>query len=372
MTLPFLDAMRVSRHFVETIQRGGYLRHDNGGVFIRKLYQNEGLNIDPEGLSPFGRAVFFGDLAFVKEAFVDKTAPNMSSDETILQFGYVSIAVLGAQRVAEPSPWTQIVQLLIANDVFIDSPDVFGHTALHHASSSPSSARIDILVRLLACHGANLDASNAFGEACIVGAMQLENLKILDMILERGADLDSEDVDGFTPRRLFVRCGPQVVAITSKWIRRRSGIIQPYGEKRCDHCGKAKSPLKLHKSKTCKPFTAGNAVILSPLYKSGLSQFSSAPLQLPEDLFLGPKTMVIKAQISHREQHAAPEILVRSRTGSLACVVGEYEDPREFVRLSDAIQNVGTEGREAYFIAELQDEKCLVVRFLDPLAEQPW
>ncbi|KAJ7720716.1 hypothetical protein B0H16DRAFT_1432303 [Mycena metata] len=327
----------------------------------------------------------------------------MTSTETVFQYGYATVAILGAQRVFEASPWAEIVQLLLEEGLFVDSADILGNTALHHASSSPSSARTVLLARLLTCHGADVNAQNCFGEVCTIGAMQMENLEMLDIFLFYGANIDVEDVDGWSPRRLFVHCAPGVISMTRKWIRRRMGIYAPYGEKRCDCCGKPKSPVKRRMStlklcsrcklvrycsvqcqvtswavhgKTCRPFTAANAVVLTPFYESDRGPESDIAFScVPYDLCFGPKTVIVKVRIPRDKWHAprtGSDLVVVSRSRSLVCRVRRYDDPREYDRLVAAIQSIGVEGLDAFFIAELQHSSCLVIRISDPLAEQPW
>ncbi|KAJ7717355.1 ankyrin repeat-containing domain protein [Mycena metata] len=376
----------------------------------------ERLSFDPSALSRFGRAVFFGDINTIQEAFDNDTAPNMNTVELTFQYGYASIVILGAQRVSKANDWVEVMQLLIENGLFVDAADLLGYTALHHATFGAASLQINHLVRLLTSHGANINTQNCFGEVSTLGAMQNKSLQILDVLLGRNADLDLADADGRSPRRVFVRCGPEVVSTTMKWIRRRACVELPYDEKRCDACRTPKSPLKCSRSslklcsrcklvrycsvrcqaeswaihkQTCRPFTANNAVLRRPQFQPilvsaavGLLGFDSLHTEpicfqpcLPNDIVLGPKTLVVKVQVpcggdvAHR---STADLLVYSRCQRFACTIRRYDDPREYDRISDVVRAHGTEGVEAFFVAELQSEDCVAIRISQPLAEQPW
>ncbi|KAJ7720729.1 hypothetical protein B0H16DRAFT_1604265 [Mycena metata] len=401
--------------FVQLLQRGGFLSRRNASI-LRNLYETERLSIDANALSRFGRAVFFGDINTIQAAFDNDTAPNMNTVELTFQYGYASIVILGAQRASGAKHSVEVMQLLIENGLFVDAADLLGYTALHHATFGAASLQINHLVRVLTAHGANINIQNCFGEVTTLGAMQNKSLQILDVLLGRNADLDLADADGWSPRRLFVRCGPEVVSTTMKWIRRRACVEVPYDEKRCDTCRTPKSPRKCSRSslklcsrcklvkycgvrcqaeawavhkQTCRPFTASNAVLLTPRFQPklvsaaiGLRGFDSLRMEpicfqpcLPKNIVLGPKTLVVKVQVpcggdaAHR---SAADLLVYSKRKRFACTIRKYDNPREYDRISDIVHVHGTEGVEAFFVAELQSEDCIAIRISRPLAEQPW
>ncbi|SJL14861.1 uncharacterized protein ARMOST_18335 [Armillaria ostoyae] len=69
--------------------------------------------------------------------------------------------------------------------------------------------------------GASANQQNRYGEVPLFAAFQLKLFKSADILLEFGADLDVAEADGITPRQSFIRCGPEIAAVVSKWVRRR-------------------------------------------------------------------------------------------------------------------------------------------------------
>lgn len=65
-----------------------------------------------------------------------------------------------------------------------------------------------------------------------------------DLLLEYGADLTIPDADGVVPAKFYLRTGPQIVAVVSKWERKRAGEEALLDEKRCKACKKTNVTLK--------------------------------------------------------------------------------------------------------------------------------
>jgi hypothetical protein len=68
--------------------------------------------------------------------------------------------------------------------------------------------------------------------------MQINLISAIDILMEYGADIDIPDADGWTSRRHFVACGPQVTATMTKWIRKRTGEEAPRGENAAMRAGR--------------------------------------------------------------------------------------------------------------------------------------
>lgn len=138
----------------------------------------------------------------------------------------------------------------------MDSGDVVGLTALHHAAQNPAGPTVT-LARMLLDARANVNFQNRYGEVPILSAFQLGDVRMVELLMEFGADLSVPDADGTTGDSMFVNTGPTVTAAVTKWLRKRSGEQRPLDGKTCAKCGKTDSPLKIcskcHAIKYCSP-----------------------------------------------------------------------------------------------------------------------
>ncbi|KAF7293239.1 hypothetical protein HMN09_01202100 [Mycena chlorophos] len=295
MSSPFYSGgLTVSPEMEAILSKPGLLTVEQGGQVLRDLYRDESENLDILLLSPFAIAVFIGHYEAVKLAIEDGSAPDLSTTETAFRTGYASLVILGSQRV-ERGPLgscrhVETLEYLFSQGLPPDVEDIVGYTALHHAASSPYVC--DELTRCLILYGANVNHRNRYGEIALLGAMQLNLISTINILMDNGADLDIPDADGWTARKHFMSCGPQVTAAITSWIRKRSGeVAPPHSKKCCDTCSKPPAhgePLKLcaqcriarycsqrcqkadwpkHKSH-CTPFSATNSVTLIPHYKT--------------------------------------------------------------------------------------------------------
>ncbi|KAJ7074572.1 hypothetical protein C8F01DRAFT_971053 [Mycena amicta] len=290
----YSGGLSVSPKMSDILSQPGLLTVEQGGQTLRDLYREESGNLNILLLSSFARAVFIGHLESVQTAIQDGYAPDLSATETPFKTGYASFLILGAQRVERGPPGScrhlETLTYLFSKGLPPDVEDLVGYTALHHATTSPYAS--DALTRCLIYHGANVNHRNRYGEISLLGAMQLNLISTIDILMEHGADLDMPDADDWTVRKHFMSCGPQVTAAITRWIRKRSGEdAPPHSRKCCDTCSKAPSPgepLKtcakcriarycshrcqksdwpMHKL-LCTPFSAANTVTLTPHYKT--------------------------------------------------------------------------------------------------------
>ncbi|KAF7328893.1 hypothetical protein MVEN_02519000 [Mycena venus] len=195
--------------------------------------RKESFNLNPLALSPFALSVFTGHFDSVKEAVERGTAPDLMGTETPFKTGYASLAILGAQRVNEGPPgslrYLETLKYLFSKGLPPDVEDIVGFTALHHATTSPVPK--EELTRCLLEQGADVNHRNRYGEISLLGTMQLNLVPTIDILMEYDADLDLPDADGWTARRHFLACGPQVTATIQKWLRKRTGGKAPRAEK---------------------------------------------------------------------------------------------------------------------------------------------
>ncbi|KAJ6516747.1 ankyrin repeat-containing domain protein [Mycena vitilis] len=411
--------LSVSREMNAILSQPGYISTDNNGQKLRDLYRRESLNLNPLALSPFALSVFTGQLDLVKKAVEKGAAPDLMGTETPFRTGYASILILGAQRVKEGPPgglqYLDTLKYLFSKGLPPDVEDIVGFTALHHATTSPVPK--EDLTRCLLENGANVNHRNRYGEICLLGCMQLNLIPTIDILLEFDADLDLPDADGWTARRHFLSCGPQVTAAVTKWIRKRTGGEAPRSEKCCDTCGKVVPSLKncgrcriarycsnecqvkawpTHK-KTCQPFSASNTVTLKPYYESFgntiptaefTRQFMGYPTQpsswstnrtraahTPKNLDREAKTLILKVQVPYTGNpsvRSKGDLLLYTKKRDFACTIRRTDGPSEYDRISQVVRTKGVGGAKAYFAAELESREKLIVKVSEVLAEQPW
>ncbi|KAJ7153701.1 hypothetical protein C8R46DRAFT_912265 [Mycena filopes] len=425
--MTYSGGLTVSSTILDTLKQPGFITSESGGTLLRKTYE-DGVILKPQLLSRFGMAVFLGHYDLVKTAIDSDSAPLLSGTETPFEYGYASLAVFGAQRVKKGRPgslrYAEMLGLLIANGLAVNRADIMGNTALHHATRSQASPRTEILLRSLVTAGARIDGRNRFGEVCILGALRLKSLGMIETLMWMKAEMDIEDADGVSPKKLLLSCGPKVVCVVMRWTRRHAGVRVPYGEKCCDECGKPKSSSEKRTSslrlcsrcklvrycsvecqasswiehkKSCSSFTTENAVVLTPFYdtpafavsaadysRQAMGFYADPPVfytvqsrlaRVSKKIARGPLSMKIKVQIPDWEAAPASEpgdLLVYTKKRRLVCTVRHEDDPSEYDRIAHVIRTKGTQAAKAYFMAELQHASCLVVRISHLLAEQPW
>ncbi|KAJ7575538.1 hypothetical protein C8J56DRAFT_1031581 [Mycena floridula] len=395
-----------------------------GGQRLRELYQKESLNFEPDKeLSQFGFSCYVGSFPDVLQMLQTGRAPALDGTETAFKFGYATLIVAGAQRVEGP-PGTvrhaEVLRILIKHGLPLDVEDIVGQTAMHHLTACPRE-RPEI-ARILLENGADPNYKNIYAEMPIFATFQHKLLALLDLLMEFGADLDTAEVDGVTPRGCFVQGGPQVSAIVTKWIRKRAGEAAPRDEnsKQCARCSKTDSDLKIcvkcritrycskecqkadwstHK-KTCQPFTETTTVTLKPFYMPNME--AMRPTADITRSFMGyavepspashtggarypkncnGKPVIIKAQVpAHFSTQGGPvtpdsrdgPILVYTKKRDLKCMIRREDNPEGYDRLARVVRTRGLNGVKAYFAGEMKSKDELVVKVAEVLAEQPF
>jgi ankyrin repeat protein len=153
---------------------------------------------------------------------------DLSVKESNYEFGYAMLVISGAQRSSGVPPaglgmHTETLELLISRGVPLNASDIVGYTVLHHLACSPMGVQKPALARTLLSRGANVNQQNRYGEVPLFLAMQTNSVELVEVFLECGADLDLREADGLSPREFFIKTGPQITAVVTKWIRKREG-----------------------------------------------------------------------------------------------------------------------------------------------------
>lgn len=137
----------------------------------------------------------------------------------------------------------EVLKYLFSRGAPIDSEDIAGLTALHHATMVDGTT--DELIRTLLEGGANVNHQNRYGEVPLLAAFQTNQIGAINLLLEFDADLEIPDADGVKPSGIFLSTGPQVTAAVRKWIRKRNGEEAPREEKKCEGCNLKGDNVKL-------------------------------------------------------------------------------------------------------------------------------
>ncbi|PBK68192.1 ankyrin [Armillaria solidipes] len=397
-----------------------YLKVKDGGQRLRTLYRQETLNFDTSRISSFALSCVVGVLQEVKKYFGKGQDPDLHGTETSFEFGYATLVVYGAQRVQEGvAQHYEIMEYLISQGLPLGSQDIVGSTALHHLVNVPVE-RSD-LVRLLLTKGANANHRNRYGEVPLFAAFQLKLFKSADILLEFGADLDVAEADGITPRQSFIRCGPEITAVVSKWLRRRSGEEEgSRAEKACGACGRNDVSLMncmkcqvmrycsaqcqrqhwpVHKTK-CQPFAPANTVLLKPYFEpkgadyhmrplddllrqatglptEPLRERETRPARIPRATAEGDsKPLIIKIQASVDPQTLEPlsghDFLVYTKKRDLVCRIRREDNGIQYDKIAKVVKEKGVQGTKIYLAAELESRELLSVKTSEVLEVQPF
>ncbi|THU90565.1 ankyrin [Dendrothele bispora CBS 962.96] len=410
------------------LSKPGFLKSTvaGGGQRLRELYSDASASFDATKLSPFGTACYLGSVEQVIRLFALANGNiDLKGHESGFNLGYVSITTLGAQRVTIvgdiPTQHHETLQFLLSQGASVDSQDICGHTALQHACQTGVQNKDLVLrmMRTLLDKGANVNHQNRYGEVALFFCIMKNNPEALDILMEYNADLEVPEADGITPRSFYLRGGPQITAVISKWIRKRNGEeeMPRQGKKCCDGCGKENVALKAcarchvarycsvecqrkqwstHKPR-CQPFSTPNTVVLKPSYESRayMTPLSSLSRQLmgydeaptPERNFRGAqvpklasmKNLIIKVQVPWMETPSGGQpapgngpLAVYTKKRDFVCCIKRNEQANAYDQISKVVKTKGHRGSKAYFAAELRSKDELVVKISEVLAEQPF
>lgn len=220
------------------------------------MNEDTSLNFHPQrDLSPFGLHVFIGHFDAMKEVCLllgmnlnkhnskqeyEKNHPDLNATETCLQTGYISLAVLGSQRVQEGPimfEHAKVIIFLIMKGAPVDLPDIVGNTALHHLATYN---RVPKVLKVLFNGKPNPNARDRYGSTPVHNAIMQGQAEILEMCLANGGDLDVKDGDGVAPTTMVVDVSPEIAAIIGKYTSKKASVAEKVEDKsKCMVCGKS-------------------------------------------------------------------------------------------------------------------------------------
>ncbi|KIK93222.1 hypothetical protein PAXRUDRAFT_829189 [Paxillus rubicundulus Ve08.2h10] len=410
--------LAVTPQMQKILNQSGFISIKMGSEKLRRMFQTQFGKLDLDRLSAFAFACICGKYEAVQQAISSGTAPDLATTETPFQLGFISFAILGAQRLRGGPPGTtmrhhEVIQYLLASGAPPDVPDISGHTALHHACTPPIGHAE--MTKLLLEKGANVNAQNRYGEVPIFFPFQGGDIALVDLLMEHGADLGIKDGNGDSPRKMCMVFGAEVTAAVQRWERKRKGEQAPWEEKICENCKTKSSGLKqcarcrvvrycstecqrahwkMHKPQ-CNPFTALTTITLKPNYRDfpetisradftrqafGLSNPTTRPFKagVSKNVDFENKSMVVKIQVPVDLLTNSPlgtshgGLLIYNKKRDFVCTVHRGSNPTAYDAVVQTVRARGVGGAKAYFAAELKNRDELIVKVSEVLAEQPF
>ncbi|KIM24498.1 hypothetical protein M408DRAFT_26968 [Serendipita vermifera MAFF 305830] len=383
----------------------------------RKLYYDANLNLNPQwDLSNFGAWVFIGHFEEVKKEY-ELNHPDLNGTETCFQTGYISLAVLGSQRMDSESPTSQhakVIVFLILKGAPIDLPDIIGSTALHHAAFHNKVPKV---LQVLFNGKPDPNARDRCGATPVHTAMMRAQAEALERCLVNGGDPDLRDGGGISPAALLSCVPPAISAILTRYMNKKSGITEILADKgKCVVCGKSGTVMKCEKCRVARycsvecqrthwrnghnrgcisfedpdativfkisrmPYTSllpvatlRNRVLGEPpaegskTMKEKRRKATIDPTSASTRVVLG-KTVIVKVQLPTR---GTGSMMVYNKSQEFKCQLEANGQREEYSRLEEIIQEKGMVGLKGYFMAEI-GEDTIRIKASEVLANQPW
>jgi len=157
---------------------------------------------------------------------------------TLLVLGYGSRIDLDDHK---PNEYIKLLDVLLSAGVPVDSSDITGRTAIHHAANR---ARTCGLIQVLLKHKANVNLQDRFGASPLLIAIQEHTVDAIPMLLEAGANLDIMDGEGCSPRSAYITRPAEVSDVMRDWLVKHEGRGAVLQGNRCNKCGTGSASMK--------------------------------------------------------------------------------------------------------------------------------
>lgn len=159
---------------------------------------------------------------------------------------YVDLLVFGyaghGEAVADiAGDYTKLLDILLSAGVPVDNPDFVGKTALHHAAKH---TRTGGLIKTLLKHKANADLQDRFGASPLLIAIQEDSLDVIPVLLDAGANLDTTDGEGSSPRSAYLTRPAEASKVVKNWLLQHKGREAIIQGDRCSRCGAGSASMK--------------------------------------------------------------------------------------------------------------------------------
>ena len=142
---------------------------------------------------------------------------------------------------AQTNGYIRLLDALLSAGVPVDSPDIAGMTALHHAAKWAGTGG---LIKVLLKHKANVNLQDRFGASPLLIAIREHLVDVIPTLLDGGADLDVTDGEGSSPRSMYPTRPAEVSSVVRNWLVRHEGEGAVLRGDRCSKCGTRSSSVK--------------------------------------------------------------------------------------------------------------------------------
>ena len=157
---------------------------------------------------------------------------------TLLVLGYIGGA--GSNNCTE-NDYVNMLNLLLSAGVPVDSRDIIGRTALHHAANWAGNCG---LVKVLLKHKADVNLQDRFGASPLLGAIGQHIIDVIPVLLDAGASLDVTDGEGSSPRSMYPTRPTEVSNTVRDWLVKHEGKGSVLQGDRCSKCGTRGASIK--------------------------------------------------------------------------------------------------------------------------------
>lgn len=269
------------------------------------------------------------------------------------------------------------------------------------------------------------DYENIYGEIPLFGAFMLGDVRLVDVMMEYGADVDLPEANGYAARQTFVNTGPVITeaerrAETAGWenmrpVRQDGRLSQDVQQVSCSevllyrvpkYADSANTIMRVRLTRSvelewpahkqmCKPLDSTTSVIVRPTYRD-LGTYSS-PSDITRHIIDGPssppppthvykaqaprvkagrpKAMVVKVQVPYRGTQPIMQrgpLLVYDKKRDFVCTIEASGNEDAYMRIATTVWTKGVQKAKAYFPAVLRSRDELVIKVGEVLAEQPF
>ena len=114
-------------------------------------------------------------------------------------------------------------------------------TTLHHAANWTGTGD---LIKVLLKHKANVNLQDRFGASPLLIAIREHVVEAIPILLDAGADLDTTDGEGSSPRSMYSTRPAEVSNVVRNWLLQHKGKGAVLQGDRCSKCGNRSSSVK--------------------------------------------------------------------------------------------------------------------------------
>lgn len=186
-------------------------------------------------LGPLQKAAWKGDLSFVKSLVKHGTPVNQACD-----FNHWT-----ALHATAHAGHVEIAEFLIQQGANVNVRDKDGYTPLHNTADSfvkgrpPKRTEADRnrIAALLLKHGALVNANINHGDTPLHGAVETNNVALVQLLLENGANANIQQAQGMTPLHFALSAGNGLVQVVRLLLAHGadSSVIDEYGHTPTDY-----------------------------------------------------------------------------------------------------------------------------------------